>query len=207
MNFTLKTIFCSACFFLLNTSQLFSQENIEVLPKSINAKIEIGPEFIWPSSNYQTIHTASINALFGTNYFKKAKLNIDVGVTATFAWGTSLDWYTSANNNLIYIKTSAFGAGPVLKFSQNIFEINRFSISGTASAGAILYDKNFPPGGDFYNFMLRAGLDFGYNLNKNISLKLNTKWLHVSNGQGSGPHNPYYEGYGLGITVTKFFYK
>ncbi len=191
----------------MNVNQLFSQENSAVLPKSIKAKIEIGPEFIWPSSNYQTIHTTSLNALFWTNYFKKAKLNIDVGLTATYAWGTSLDWYTSTNNNLVYIKTAAFGAGPVLKFSQNIFEMNRFSVSGTASAGAIFYGKNFPPGGDLYNFMLRAGVDFGYKMNENITLKLCTKWMHVSNGQGSGPHNPYYEGYGLGVTITKILYK
>lgn len=207
MNFILKIFFCLMCFFLINTNQLFSQENTEALSKSVKAKIEIGPEFIWPSSNYQTIHTTSINALVWTNYFKKAKLNIDVGLTATYAWGTSLDWYTSTNSNLVYLKTSAFGAGPVLKFSQNIFEINNFSISGTASAGVILYDKHFPPGGDFYNFMLRTGVDFGYKMNGNTTIKFCTKWLHVSNGQGSGPHNPYYEGYGLGLTLTRFFFK
>lgn len=207
MNFIYKTLYSSFIFFFVIPYQVSSQENSGITPKSIRAKLEFGPEFIWPSSNYQTIHTTSINAMFWMNYFKKAKLNIDVGASATYAWGTSLDWYTSSNNNLIYLKTSALGGGPVIKFSQHIFEMNRFSISGTASAGAMFYDKHFPPGGDFYNFMLRAGLDFGYVANETITLKLCTKWLHVSNGQGSGPHNPYYEGYGLGITITKFFYK
>lgn len=177
------------------------------LESNIKWKTEFGPEFIWPSSNYQSIHTTSANVLFWTNYFKKAKLNLDIGLTATYAWGTALDWYSSTNKNLIYLKTDAFGGGPIIKFSQNVFEINRFSISGTASAGAIVYNKHFPPGGDFYNFMLRAGLDFGLKMNENITLKFCTKWMHVSNGQGSGPHNPYYEGYGLGLTITKYFYK
>ena len=202
----------NACIFLLVSFFLFwridnscAQQN-KILESKVKWKIELGPEFIWPSSNYQTIHTTSVNAFFWTNYFKKARLNLDLGITVTYAWGTSLDWYSSTNKNLIYLKTAAFGGGPTIKFSQNIFDMNRFFISGTASAGAIFYNKQFPPGGDFYNFMLRTGLDFGFKMDENITFKLCTKWMHVSNGKGSGPHNPYYEGYGLGVTITKYFY-
>lgn len=185
---------------ILNAQQI-NPEN-----KSIKTKIEFGPEFIWPSSPYAPIYTTSINGFFWTRYFKKAQLNINIGVTTTFAWGKSLDWYSSKKNNLIFIKTNALGAGPVIHFTQTIFEMKHFSIGATAVAGAIAYNKHFPPGGDVYNFMLRAGFDFGYAMKNDFTLKLGCKWMHVSNGQGSGPHNPYYEGYGLGISVVKNFY-
>lgn len=186
----------------LNAQQINSPEQ-----KSLKTKIEFGPEFIWPSSPYANIYTTSINGFFWTQYFKKAQLNINLGITTTFAWGTSLDWYRSNRKNLIYLKTSAIGVGPVIHFNQSIFEIKRFSISATAVAGAIAYNKHFPPGGDIYNFMLRTGIDFGYKMNDNVTLKLGCKWMHVSNGQGSGPHNPYYEGYGLGISLIRYFYQ
>lgn len=200
-------------FFLFTSALLFCPFNIllsqqfnESRPLSTQTKIEFGSEFMWPSSSYQTIHTISTNAFFFTNYFKKAKLNIDFGATSTYAWGTSLDWY-DLKHELKYINTSAWGAGPVIHINQSIFEMNRFSIEGSAAGAIILYNKRFPPGGDIYNFMLRTGLDFGYLINNEHKIKLEAKWMHVSNGKGSGPHNPYYEGYGLGLNLTKYLYK
>lgn len=193
--------FLLASVLLFGHIQLLNAQQYNIA-ESERARIEFGPEFIWPSSSYQTIHTISADVFFRTQYFKKAKLNFDFGITTTYAWGTSLDWY-DIRTELKYINTSAWGAGPVIHFNQSIFEMNRFSIDGSAAGGLIVYNKHFPPGGDFYNFMLRTGLDFGYIINDEYKIKFATKWMHVSNGQGSGPHNPYYEGYGLGIALIK----
>ena len=124
--------------FHFNTSNAIEKDTLD--PAKIKAKIEIGPEFIWPSSYYQSIHTTSINSIFWIRYFKKAQLNINFGVTATYAWGTSLDFYNT-DTALFYYETSAFGAGPILQLNQTVFHMGRFSIEGTAIGGLIIYDK------------------------------------------------------------------
>lgn len=205
MNHFYKIIFLVQFIFLTRANLSFSQETSESLKKLVKFRIEVGPEFIWPSSYYQSIHTTSINSIFWIRYFKKAQLNMSFGTTTTYAWVTSLDFY-HIRPKLVYYKTSAFGTGPIIQLNQSIFEMGRFSFEGTAVGGLIIYNKKFPYGGDIYNFMLRAGTDFGYKMNENIKLKLCCRWLHVSNGKGPGPNNPYYEGYGLGVSITKYFY-
>ena len=128
-----------ALFFILFLCQILfvNGQQINSQTKPIKTKIEFGPEFIWPSSPYSPIYTTSVNGFFWTRYFKKAELNINLGITTTFAWGSSVDEYKSTRTKLVYAKTKAFGIGPVLHFNQSIFEMKRFSISATAVAGAM----------------------------------------------------------------------
>ncbi len=190
---------------LLNSNSLNSQNTQSKSAKTIQAKIEIGPEYIWHSNIGNEINTTSFNLLFWTHYFKNAQLDMHFGLTATEAKGTIQDWYTQ-NSPIIYHESTAKGIGPIVHFQQIIFEMAPISIFAAPSVGIIFYDKNFPYGGDFYNFMWRMSILFEYRINENYSFNIGVKWMHVSNGQGTGPYNPFYEGKGFSVTLTRQLY-
>lgn len=131
---------------------------------------------------------------------------MDFGLTATYARGTIIDWY-SYTPPFIYHKTSAFGAGPVIHIQKEVFIKGRFSIEADASGGLILYNKRFPFGGDVYNFMFRGGGLLVYRMNDKFSIQAGYKWMHVSNGKGLGAFNPTYEGTGISVTLTRYFFR
>jgi hypothetical protein len=74
-----------------------------------------------------------------------------------------------------------------------------------ALGGIILYNKSFPPRGDIYNFMFRLGGNIGFYIGNNFSINLGLRRMHISNGQGVGYFNPFYEGEGLSLNLSKQF--
>ncbi|MCX6297076.1 MAG: acyloxyacyl hydrolase [Bacteroidetes bacterium] len=170
--------------------------------KIIQAKIELSPEYVWHSNIGNEINTTSFNVFFMTHYLNNPQFEIYFGLTATRAKGKIQDWNTQ-NPSIIYHESSAEGFGPIVHFQQIIFEMNRVTLFAAPSVGIIFYNKNFPYGGDIYNFMWRMGILFEYRINKNYSINIGCKWMHVSNGQGSGANNPFYEGKGLSVALTK----
>jgi len=69
----------------------------------------------------------------------------------------------------------------------------------------ILYDEEFPAGGEHYNFMWRAGPTLSYSFGHAYGIGVSYRWMHVSNGQGLTPNNPSYEAKGIGIQLRKAF--
>ncbi|CQR74944.1 hypothetical protein SpAn4DRAFT_4301 [Sporomusa ovata] len=63
------------------------------------------------------------------------------------------------------------------------------------SGGVILYDKPFPAGGRYYDFMWRVGPKFIYKFNDNSSINVGYMLMHVSNGFKT--HNPGYDAHGI----------
>ena len=65
----------------------------------------------------------------------------------------------------------------------------------------MVYSDRFPPGGDYYNFTWRMGGSLHIRLTDTVTLTAGARWMHVSNGQGLGRHNPAYEsvGFPLGL--------
>ncbi|HEY4800370.1 MAG TPA: hypothetical protein VII99_14920, partial [Bacteroidia bacterium] len=142
---------------------------------------------------------------FWKRYFKKTPVLINVGMTCTYAWGLSRQWYPISDSILKPAdhKTSAFGLGPALQIECVMIKVKRFSLVAEASGGFILYDKHFPYGGDVYNIMFRAGPSVIFKMNCNYSFKTGYRWMHVSNGKGYGNQNPYYEAQGVNFSVIK----
>ena len=102
-------------------------------------------------------------------------------------------------------ETSAIGIGPVILFRLQPLIIGNFSFSVDASGGIILYNKSFPPRGDIYNFMFRLGGTIGFYIGDNFRINLGLRRMHISNGQGVGAFNPFYEGEGLSLNLSKEF--
>lgn len=70
-----------------------------------------------------------------------------------------------------------------------------------AGVGILLFDEDAPflPGGDRYEGILTYGLGVDLRLDA-LTLGLELHYVHLSNGQGLGDHNPAYDG--LGVTLV-----
>ena len=93
----------------------------------------------------------------------------------------------------------------IILFRLQPLTIGNFSFSIDAIGGIILYNKSFPPRGDTYNFMFQLGGTVGYYIGDNLRINLGLRRMHISNGQGVGAFNPFYEGEGLSLNLSKEF--
>jgi hypothetical protein len=72
----------------------------------------------------------------------------------------------------------------------------------SANVGLLLFPKRpFLPGGDVYEGIISFGLGAELELSPRWSLGARTFMVHLSNGQGLGPHNPAYDGYGGDLSL------
>ena len=165
--------------------------------------LELGLEYYSPSHWNRQIKTVNINGLVGKEFIRSIGLHIFAGVTITHAWGNTI-----MVNELLkeeQYETSAIGIGPVILFRLQPLTISNFSFSIDATGGIILYNKSFPPRGDIYNFMLRLGGTITFYIGDNFRINLGLMRMHISNGQGVGAFNPFYEGDGLSLNLSKQF--
>jgi len=213
MNFRKKkqnTIFIKAfilSLFLFGSNQVFSQKertpDTTCSQKPSKSKFGIGAEYLAPTKYNDKIQTVSMHAVFWKQYFKNISILINPGITTTYAWGYTADLTLNAGaGGETNHKTSAFGIGPVLQLDYAPIHIKRFSVVIEASGGFILYSNRFPYGGDIYNFMFRAGPSIAYKIAPNYFVKTGYLWMHVSNGKGMGPQNPYYEAHGITLSLV-----
>jgi hypothetical protein len=191
-------------FLLFDFVTVYSQKEVNsdttVFSEKYKRKIELSAEYLVPTHFSDKIQTVSIHAYFWKQYFKDIYLKVNVGLTSTYAWG-----YTSRyklRSDTLFVsnyKTTGLGLGPSLQIDFAPFKIKRFSLVVEASGGFILYTNRFPYGGDIYNFMFRTGPSITYEINKNCFFKTGYRWMHVSNGQGRGTQNPFYEAQGINV--------
>jgi hypothetical protein len=72
-----------------------------------------------------------------------------------------------------------------------------------ASAGILLFPgAPFLPGGDVYDFVLHVGAGADVPITPRLVLAVHVDRAHISNGQGLGPQNPSFDGYGLGAELA-----
>jgi len=166
-------------------------------------KVGFGGEYLWPVERRRDIQTISFNALAGKEYFRKIHLSPYGGITATYAWGNILQLNDSSLQ--VRYENAAFGAGPVfiLRFEPLVYK--SFSLGGDFSTGVIFYSRNFPAGGDFYNFMWRTGPTIAWRISDNYSINAGYRWMHISNGQGLKNRNPYYPAQGVSVNFDRYF--
>lgn len=168
-----------------------------------NNYFELGLEYYSPSHWNRQIKTININGLIGKEFVKPIGLQIFAGVTFTHAWGNTIMVNEFLKEE--QYETSAIGIGPIILFRLQPLVIGNFFFSIDATGGIILYNKSFPPRGDIYNFMFRLGGTIAFYIGNNYSLNLGLRRMHVSNGQGVGSFNPFYEGEGLSLSFSKQF--
>ena len=168
-----------------------------------NNFLELGLEYYSPSHWNRQIKTINLNGFIGKEFIHMIGLQIYVGATITHAWGNTI----MVNEFLkeAQYETSAMGIGPIILLRLQPLTIGNFSFSIDATGGIILYNKSFPPRGDVYNFMFRLGGTIAFSVGDNYSLNLGLRRMHISNGRGVSSFNPFYEGEGVSLNLSKQF--
>ena len=154
---------------------------------------EFGTEYFVPIHENRQIETISSNFMWIKNY-GVGSIDVQAGLTLTRPWGEieQLD----ENLQTITLKSGAWGVGPVFLFRWNLWPSASVHPILDCSGATIYYDRQFPGGGERYNFMGRFGAGFGLGSEKSLKVILKYEWMHVSNGRGLVPNNPSYEGKG-----------
>jgi len=192
----------------LCTSKSYAQEATTennfstVEPLALNF-LELGLEYYYPYHWNREIKTININALIGNEFIKGIGLSMFGGATITHAWGNIIAVNEFRKEEKF--KTSAMGIGPVILLRVQPLTFGKFTFSVDGIGGIILYNKSFPPGGGIYNFMFRLGGTIGFEVGDNYKINVGLRRMHISNGQGVGAFNPFYEGVGLSLNLTKHF--
>jgi hypothetical protein len=199
-----KSIVIVVIIFLSNSGLIVrAQQEHKEDPFVDRSSFSVSADYLVPTRFTNQIRTASLHALYRKNYFKRISVLMSVGVSTTYAWGYSRQWHQISDSlwQAFDYPTSAFGAGPLLQIEHAFIKAKNFWITAEASGSCLLYTNRFPYGGDLYNFMIRTGPSFVYKIKKKCLIKIGYRWMHVSNGQGVGNQNPFYEGYGFNISL------
>lgn len=160
-----------------------------------NGLLEVEAEYLSPMHSSRRLQTESISAL--KNFWTSESGNFTYygGLTLTHAWGV-------INRNHLEYDCSANGIGPAFLVRYQPWQGERWSLACDFSGAFILYNEDFPAGGDMYNFMWRFGPKLTYKISERSSINFGYKFMHVSNGQRD--HNPAYDSRGpsLGVAFT-----
>jgi len=177
-------------------------------PGSEMLKLRFGVEYLIPTDTDRNIKTININGYFLLFEIDNLNMRFYTGVTGSYATGeiTQLEGELEEGTlREVNFNNTAFGIGPSLLVDVGFFYIQNFSFHLNGSGSFVFYNKDFPAGGDRYNFMWRAGPVIEYKLNDDQKIGISYQWAHVSNGQGFGPQNPSYDAQGPGIFLSGSF--
>lgn len=156
------------------------------------------PELEWdyliPVQSDRNLDTISLHIL--KKISKTQNKSIYHGITITHPSG-DITWENQRKNS------SALGIGPIYMLRYEKAHSNKLSATLDISGGIILYDKRFPAGGEYYNFMWRISPKLMYRISKNASLNIGYTLMHVSNGLKE--NNPSYDARGVSIAYAENF--
>ena len=186
---------------------LISQVNASEVTPQKSAKT-ISVEYLSPTKDDRNIETVNFDFNVLAAEIEKLNLSTYVGVVGTYATGDITQLEGDINQGTlreVNYKNSAFGVGPGILLSFRLIEIGNVSFSLNGSGHFILYNKRFPAGGDYYNFMWRGGPVIEYKISGNKSVGVSYQESHVSNGQGVSPDNPSYDASGFALRYTSLF--
>ena len=127
------------------------------------------------------------------------RLELQGRLGAFHAQGTRLDAADpSDDNSTTYGATLGFGS----RLYPLVVQRTRIFIEGSVE---ILYSQgsDFPAGGTGLNAFLRAGGGVQYQITTRLALEVHFEYAHVSNGGGSVPQNPMWNGRGGGVSIRR----
>jgi hypothetical protein len=163
---------------------------------ALTLELAFDAQYYQPTRADRQIDSVFLDAMAGAELFAPLHLAGYAGLTATYASGFIVQSEGTFD-------TQAAGLGPILLLRLQPLSLGPLSLGADGVASLILYNHHFPPGGDVYNFSLRAGPSLRVRLGGTVDLLAGWRWMHVSNGQGLGSWNPSYVGRGpsLGAAI------
>ena len=174
-----------------------------------SARAFYGFAYFFPTDNEsRDIKTINATAYRLLREFKKLNSSLYWSATGTFATGNITQLEGEIEDGTfreVTFENTALGIGPGLLANLRVFQIGQFSFHLDGSGSFILYSRDFPAGGEKYNFMWRAGPTLKCTLGDDKFIGISYQWMHVSNGQGLGPQNPSYDAHGIRLQVTGLF--
>jgi len=185
--------------FFMPAYNLNAQDTTPKFQTNRNFNFEL--EYYQPKDLSRNIKSVFAYSFWGREFINELHYSIYGGLITSFTWGNTLHW--DANFVDRHYDASSIGIGPASLIRVDFLRFGRFNISGDFMVGIILYNKHFPDGGDIYNFMRKYGVTFGANISKDFDIDIGIRDMHISNGQGLGPQNPSYEGWGVSLDFIK----
>jgi hypothetical protein len=174
-----------------------------------SARAFYGVVYFFPTDDESRhIKTINVMAYRLLREFKKINSSLYWSVTGTFATGKIKQLEGEIEDGTlrqVTFENTAFGIGPGLLANLRVLRLRQFSFHLDVSGSFILYSRDFPAGGDNYNFMWRAGPTLQWALGEGKFIGLSFQWMHVSNGQGLGPQNPSYDARGVRLQAAGLF--
>ncbi|MGI6092851.1 MAG: acyloxyacyl hydrolase [Veillonellaceae bacterium] len=159
-----------------------------------DSNVELDWDYLTSYNDAANLDTVSLHIL--EKISEKKNKSIYRGITITRPHGD-----ITVNNQTR--NSSAVGIGPTYMIRYEKPQSEKLSMALDVSGGLIIYDKVFPAGGRYYNFMWRIGPQFIYKINDNSSVNLGYMVVHVSNGFKT--HNPGYDSRGISLGFTTKF--
>jgi len=160
-----------------------------------DSKLELDWDHLTPHERERDLDTLSLHILEKISETKTR--SVYRGITITRPRGD----ITNKQNQIL--DSSAAGVGPVYMVRNEKFHSGKLSLAIDMSGGFIIYDKKFPTGGEYYNFMWRIGPQCLYKFSENASLNIGYMLMHVSNGLRT--HNPSYNAHGVTFGLVANF--
>jgi hypothetical protein len=158
------------------------------------SKLELEWDYLASHAKDRNLDTVSLHIV--EKFSETQNRSAYRGITITRPRG-DITWENKQQNS------SAVGIGPVymLRYEENCS--GKLSVALDISGGFIVYNKRFPAGGEYYNFMWRIGPQFIYKISESSSVNIGYMLMHVSNGlRGNNPGDDAH-GVSLGFS-TKF---
>jgi hypothetical protein len=163
-------------------------------------RAEVQAEYLWPIDDDRQIHTAQLHALLGQGFFDAAWIGWRAGLTASYAHGHIVQLDDQFRD--VRYDNAAGAIGPTGLLRLQTPPLAGLSLGVEGSGGLLLYSRDFPAGGDIYNSMWRAGPLLESRVTQALWFGTGVHVMHVSNGQGLGPHNPSYEAHGVTLWAS-----
>jgi hypothetical protein len=157
-------------------------------------------QHVVPTQAARQIHLTNASWFFAEQPHFGGRLTLKLGATASRASGRIEQTSGSFEDGTFRAETldsAAWGLGPTVGASLRLAQAGRATLALDASGSLMFYDRAFPSGGTRVNGMLQAGPSVSWDLSRGGNVTLGARWLHISNGQGLGAHNPAYDGRGL----------
>ncbi len=163
-----------------------------------DSNLEIDWDYLTPIAKSRDLDTVSLHIL---NKIAETKnRSVYRGITITRPQGNIIPEQQPQIQ-----ESSAVGIGPVYMVRNEKYRSGKLSAVVDMSGGFIVYNKKFPAGGEYYNFMWRIGPQFIYKFNQNSSVNIGYMLMHVSNGLHSQTHNPSYNAHGVSLGFATNF--
>jgi hypothetical protein len=159
-----------------------------------NSNFELEWDHLSPRESDRNLDTLSLHILKKISETKNR--SVYAGITITRPRGDITVDQQSQDSTVV-------GVGPVYMIRNEKYHSGKLAAAFDMSGGFIVYNKKFPAGGEFYNFMWRAGPQLIYKMNENSSVNLGYMLMHVSNGLKT--HNPSYNAHGVSFGFMSKF--